>query len=191
MPVTDADVTRLTAALASSETITDWLEWLSPEQVDMTGEPETFVCLPEGRRLLVLRHQDGGCVLLDERLCKVHPARPRSCQLYPWDITLGRRGGVKRLALLHEYAPCEATFDGGVAPVVLAELKRWERAELAAYARLVSDWNRGQMRRKRLGKRLLGGDEFVQRLLVRRRATVTAATTTSASSVGAISTCWV
>src|SRR5690606_3848774 len=165
VPVTGADVRRLTAALSSSETISDWLEWLSPEQVDMTGEPETFVNLPEGRRLLVLRHNDGGCVLLDGSLCQVHPVRPRSCQLYPWDVTLGRRGGVKRLSMLHEYAPCEATSDGRVLPVVLAELKRWERAELANYVQVVSDWNRAQTRRKRLGKRLQGASEFVGQLV--------------------------
>lgn len=147
----------------------------------MTGEPETFVVLPEGRRLLVLRHRDGACLLLHDRLCSVHSARPRSCQLYPWDVTLGRRGGVRRLQLLAEHAPCEATFDGRVSAQALAELKRWERSEITAYVRLVSAWNRVQARRKRLGKPLHGGEEYVARLLTADRLTAIETTKTSSA----------
>lgn len=182
VPVTDADVRRLATAVAASETLDGILEWLAPQQVDMTGEPETFVILPEGRRLLVLRHHDGACALLRGKLCSVHPARPRSCQLYPWDVTLGRRGGVRRLQLLHEYPPCEATFDGYVAPQRLAEQKRWERSEIADYVRLVTAWNRAQERRRRLRKPLLTAHEYVARLREPRRA-ITAATTTKSSTV--------
>lgn len=165
VPVTAADVRRLATALPDGETVANYLEWLSPLQVDMTGEPETFVHLPEGRRLLVLRHQDGACVLLRERHCSIHPARPRSCQLYPWDISLGRRGGVRRLVLLHEYSACEATLNGHVRPQQLAEQKRWERAEIADYVRVVSDWNRLQGRRQRLRKPLLSATDFLARVL--------------------------
>lgn len=180
VPVTDSDVRRLATALPTGETVTHSLEWVCPEQVDMTGEPETFVVLPEGRRLLVLRQREGACALLHGRRCSVHHARPRSCQLYPWDVTLGRRGGVKRLQLLYEYTPCEATSDGRVAPQVLAEQKRWERSEITAYVRLVSAWNRVQSRRARLGKPLYGGDEYVARLLTTSaRVTVAATTKTS------------
>lgn len=146
--------------------VTEVLDWLSPEEVDMIGEPETFVRLPVGRRLLVLRHRDGACALLREDSCSVYPSRPRSCQLYPWDITLGRRGGVKRLRLLVEYEPCEATYDGNVSPRVLAEQKRWERSEIAAYVRLVGAWNRLQARRERLGKPLLDAEAYLAKLVL-------------------------
>jgi Fe-S-cluster containining protein len=181
VPLTDSDVRRLVTALVS-ETVTSWIEWLSPQQVDMTGEPETFVVLPEGRRLLALRHRDGACILLNEQLCSVHPARPRSCQLYPWDIDLGRRGGVKRLQLLHDHPPCEATFDGYVAPQWLAEQKRWERAEVTEYVRVVTAWNRAAERRRRLGKPLHGADVYLARLLTSTRG-IKAATMTTPSAV--------
>ncbi len=50
--VTCFDVARLAASTAvlPRELVT----WIAPDHVDMTGEPESFVELSEGRRLLVL-----------------------------------------------------------------------------------------------------------------------------------------
>lgn len=164
VPVTDLDVRRLAAARPGSD-LNDWLDWLSPEAVDMSGEPETFVELPHGRHLLVLRQADGACRWLEQRRCAVYDARPRSCRLFPWDVSLGRRGGVRRLTLLPGSEICEGARDGRTRPELLAEHKRWERAELAAYVRRVTAWNRLQARRKRLGKPLLGAARFLESLL--------------------------
>lgn len=183
VPVTDSDVRRMAAAMPSIEPA-DWLDWLGPRDVDMSGEPETFVELPSGRRLLVLRQIDGACSRLAEQRCSVYEARPRSCRLFPWDVSLGRRGGVRRLALLPGAQVCESTQDGNTRPEHLADQKRWERAELAAYVRRVAAWNRLQARRKRLGKPLLDAARFLASLLRGEHApNVTSATTASASDV--------
>src|SRR5262249_35444606 len=60
--VTHHDVARL--AHATGRPATELVEWLAPDEVDMTGEPETFVELGAGRRLLVLAQRDGACALL-------------------------------------------------------------------------------------------------------------------------------
>lgn len=165
VPVTDADVRRLIEHVSHGFRLAEHLEWISPDQVDMSGEPETFVDLPDGRRLLVLRHVDDACVFLRDHRCSAYAARPRSCRLYPWDVGLGRRGGVRRLRLLHEFAPCEATYDGVVLPQQLAEQKRLERRELTSYVQRVQEWNRRQQRRRRLGKVLLAGEHFLAALV--------------------------
>ncbi len=167
VPVTDADVRRLTSDVSHGGLVEERLEWLSPQEVDMSGEPETFVELSVGRRLLVLRQVNAACVFLEGNTCSTYASRPRSCRLYPWDVDLGRRGGVRRLRLLHEYSACEATYDGFVQPQQLAEQKRIERRELAAYVRLVALWNRRQQRRMRLGKALLSAEHFLESLVSR------------------------
>lgn len=183
VPVTDSDVRRLAAALPNAE-LADLFDWLAPHDVDMSGEPETFVELPTGRHLLVLRQVGGACAHLAEQRCTVYDARPRSCRLFPWDVNLGRRGGVRRLALLPGAQVCESTMDGNLRPEHLAEHKRWERAELTAYVRRVTAWNRLQARRKRLGKPLLGAARFLESLLRGVHApTLTSATIASASDV--------
>lgn len=164
VPVTDADVRRLNAGI-QPRPFAEWLEWMTPSEVDMTGEPETFVELPVGRRLLVLRHVENGCVFLQDNRCTPYASRPRSCRLYPWDVQLGRRGGVRRLKLIHQFEPCEATFDGSVRPAHLAEQKRLERRELAAYVAKVTEWNRVQRRRQRLGKPLLTAVAFLAQIV--------------------------
>ncbi len=164
VPVTDADVRRLTSTLSHGALIEERLEWLSPQQVDMSGEPETFVELNVGRRLLVLRQVSEACVFLEGNRCSTYGTRPRSCRLYPWDVDLGRRGGVRRLRLLHQYTPCEATYDGVIRPQQLAEQKRLERRELAVYVQRVAVWNRRQRRRMRLGKALLAAEQFLESL---------------------------
>ena len=172
VPVTGADVRRLSTRWTRGASLEHALEWLSPVDVDMTGEPETFVELPAGRRLLVLRQVNDACVFLQGTECSVYESRPRSCRLYPWDVSLGRRGGVRRLRLLQELAPCEATFDGRTRPQYLAEQKRWERRELEEYVRQVSDFNRTQRRRKMLGKPLLSGKDFLAHLFSHAQTTI-------------------
>lgn len=165
--VTDSDVRRLSSGLGEGESIQPHLEWLSGGDVDMSGEPETFVELPEGRRLLVLRHHAGACSLLHQARCSSYATRPRACRLYPWDVTLGRRGGVRRLELLQDYPPCLGTLEGPrVPPQHIAEQKRLERFELTQYVKTVGVWNRAQWRRRRLGKPLLPGTSFLSQLLV-------------------------
>lgn len=156
--LTAADVGRL-----GLQSLTHAVEWLRAEQVDMVGEPGSFVVLPEGRRLLALKHVNGGCIFLNENRCTVYDKRPRSCRLFPFDVTLGRRSGVRRLRLLGQQR-CEAEWAEALPPQRLASEKRAELRELAAYLRVVSQFNRLQKQRQRLGKRLLDAKVFFERL---------------------------
>lgn len=82
VPLTQTDVRRLKEGGQSPEEFT---EFLSPDEVDMGEEPESFARLKQGRRVLMLRHVESGCVFLGEHGCGVHPLRPSACRTYPYD----------------------------------------------------------------------------------------------------------
>lgn len=84
VPLTHTDVRRLQEG---GHQPGDFTEFLSPDEVNMEEEPESFARLKEGRRVLVLRHTqaNSGCVFLKEAGCGVHPLRPSACRTYPYD----------------------------------------------------------------------------------------------------------
>src|SRR5262249_46963044 len=110
VPITGSDLKRLMAR--TNEAPERLIDWLAPDAEDMTGEPESFVRLREGRRLMVLAHRAAACRFLgaDER-CTVYAARPENCALYPFHLQSGKRGGIRRLRLFVE-ADCEYRMDG-------------------------------------------------------------------------------
>jgi Fe-S-cluster containining protein len=158
--VTGLDLARLTHATGS--TPNDLVTWLAPDAVDMTGEPASFVELAEGRRLMVLRQQDGACLLLDaDNRCGAYSARPRDCRAFPFDFEQAPlSGGVRRLALL-PLDGCEYAADGNndALALELADRTRW--AELADYQALVARWNRRSWHRRRLHKPLGTAADFL------------------------------
>lgn len=138
------------------------MEWLAPDAVDMSGEPESFVELPEGRRLMVLAQRDGACALLgpDDR-CRAYAARPRDCRAFPFDFQPSS-DGRQHLALL-PLTGCDYAEDGDSHLPTLAseDAERWR--ELREYQRWVGAWNRQAWHRKRLFKRLGSAAEFLER----------------------------
>jgi Fe-S-cluster containining protein len=162
--VTAKDVARLveSTGLAPASLVA----WLAPDEVDMTGEPESFVELREGRRLMVLAQRADACVLLDaDARCRAYAARPRDCRAYPFAFeqeTADRR----RLTLL-PLAGCDYAEDGenDLLALIREDEDRW--AELAAYQRFVAGWNRAVWHRRRLGKRLPGASDFLETCLTR------------------------
>lgn len=161
VPLTGADLLRLTRATGRDPA--KIVDWLDPEAVDMTGEPETFVILPEGRRLMVLAWQADGCAFLADNACSVHPQRPTSCHAYPFHAQLGKRKGIRRLQLL-DLSNCEHTWNGSVAAREVSQVAQTQRAELVRYADLVQDFNRVQRHLQRLGKPVQSRERFYQRL---------------------------
>ncbi len=114
----------------------------------MTGEPESFVRLRPGRRLLVLRHLGGGCGLLVGDRCSVYSARPLCCAAFPFDLAETGTGSPAVVGLAG--APCSLPTPPDEA--ALRDCLRALRSELVEYVSLVGAWNRRQRRRERLGR---------------------------------------
>lgn len=159
--VTARDVARLAEASALSPS--ELVAWLPPDAVDMSGEPQSFVELSEGRRLMVLRQEDEACCLLGaDNRCRAYPARPRDCRAYPFDFAPARTGGnaALRLGLLPLDA-CDYALDANNDPAELEreDLARW--SELAEYQSLVARWNRRAWHRRRLHKSVGDAGSFL------------------------------
>jgi Fe-S-cluster containining protein len=151
VPVTAADLARL--SIATGEAWSALVEWLAPDGVDMTGEPESFVVLAEGRRLPVLAFHRGACRFLgDDNRCGTYAARPACCRTFPLEFRDGKaaRGSG-------QHAPA-------VSRVFLTVLRRLARRqeELERHISLVTRWNRHQRRRKMLRKPLENGGAFLR-----------------------------
>lgn len=152
--VTALDVLRL--AHATQRAAHELVAWLAPEEVDMTGEPQSFVELGAGRRLMVLAQRDAACVLLgaDDR-CGAYEARPRDCRAFPFDFERrpdpSSRGGAPRLKLL-PLVGCDHADDGtsDLQTLEREDAQRWH--ELETYWSVVARWNRGVFHRRRLGR---------------------------------------
>jgi Fe-S-cluster containining protein len=157
--VTDRDVERLVRFTGRSAE--DLIEWVAPDAVDMTGEPESFVELPEGRRLMALSQRDHHCLFLDgDGRCSVHPARPADCRQYPFDVVGEEPAREIRLLPLADW--CERKWDGenDRARVIAEDAARW--SELSEYQERVSEWNRLARHRKRLRHRARTAREFLE-----------------------------
>lgn len=150
VPLTHHDLRRLTEH--AGQAAPRFVEWLAPDEIDMAGEPESFVELDVGRRLMVLRHEAGGCHLLNgDGLCSQYAARPAVCAAYPFALSDATdRDEPKRLFVLPD-APCgdSAIEEGPSAREAAACVER----ELVDYVTLVGAWNRRQKRRRLAGHR--------------------------------------
>jgi Fe-S-cluster containining protein len=156
--VTASDVARLMAATGKAPT--ELVEWLAPSAVDMTGEPDSFVELSQGRRLMVLAQTDGACRLLDASdRCTVYAARPLDCQAFPFDFEPSRPTAL-RLQLL-PLSGCDHAQDGQQdrAALEAVDAQRWR--ELSTYQQQVGVWNRLARHRRRLGHRVGSAAEFL------------------------------
>jgi Fe-S-cluster containining protein len=159
--VTAFDVARLVAA--TGRAAHELVAWAAPDEVDMVGEPQSFVELREGRRLMVLARENGACRLLgaDSR-CSAYAARPQDCRLFPFDVQPPLSGqSVRRLALL-PLEGCDFARDGHPDPGQLAteDTVRWQ--ELTEYQALVARWNRAAWHRRRLRKPLGSVSDFLR-----------------------------
>lgn len=163
--VTAVDVARLARATGAAPS--ELVHWLAPDEVDMAGEPASFVELREGRRLMVLAHALGACTLLDAGgRCTAYAARPRDCRAYPFDFT---SAPVRRLGLL-PLGDCEYAEDGrnDAAELEAEDRARW--AELASYQAWVAAWNRRAWHRRRLHKSVGDAADFLRCALAEQPA---------------------
>lgn len=159
--VTALDVQRL--ALATGKPALTLIEWLAPDAVDMSGEPESFVELAQGRRLMVLAQTDGACKLLSsDDSCSAYAARPRDCQAYPFDVERPASVSGKRHLALLPLDTCEYAEDGENDASELAAIDELRFEELARYQARVARWNRLVWHQRRLRKPLGVVSEFLR-----------------------------
>lgn len=158
--VTGFDVARL--ARATELPPGELVQWLTPDEVDMAGEPDSFVDLSEGRRLMVLRQRDGACgLLLADDSCGAYAARPRDCRAFPFDFG---SPPARHLTLL-PLTGCDYAAGGQNDPALLAaeDQERWR--ELTRYQELVAGWNRRAWHRRRLLKAVGDAQQFLAHVL--------------------------
>ncbi len=161
VPVTGHDLVRLVreTALPAATLV----EWLAPHEVDMTGEPESFVTVPAGRRLPVLAFRGEACRFLDpDDRCSVYAARPAACRTFPLEEETDENPPGRRRLTLLEGAACEGVFDGPPdAEGARARLERRQR-ELEAHVGTVTEWNRRQRRRRLAGRNPQSAGAFLE-----------------------------
>lgn len=162
--VTGLDVQRL--AQATGKAAPALVEWLAPDTVDMSGEPDSFVELSQGRRLMVLAQSSGACVLLAaDDSCSAYAARPRDCQAYPFDFEELAEPAAKRHLTLLPLDACEYAEDGSNDLAQLAAIDRARFEELSRYRAHVARWNRLAFHRRRLRQPIGRGEEFLRFVL--------------------------
>ncbi|HEY2409724.1 MAG TPA: YkgJ family cysteine cluster protein [Polyangiaceae bacterium] len=149
LPLTDADMRRILRR--TGEDVTELVHWVARDGIDMDDEPEAFVMLRQGKRVMVLKHERGGCRYLgeDDR-CTIYTSRPLGCRIFPFDPTFARDGKLRRLKLI-DAADCRYELDGDNDLRAMHDLHARHELETHAYQDRVAEWNREQKKRKRRG----------------------------------------
>jgi Fe-S-cluster containining protein len=141
------------------------VRWVDRHAIDLDDEPEAFVQLRPGKRVMVLRHERGRCRYLgkDDR-CTIYGARPLGCRLFPFDPKFSQSGNLVRLNIVQATESCPYELDGKNDPDGLRSLKeRYDRAHREYYD-TVAAWNHEQRRRRRAGKAAQTAGQFLAHL---------------------------
>jgi Fe-S-cluster containining protein len=159
LPLTDQDVIRISQRTGDDPR--DFVRWVDRNGIDMDDEPEAFVRLRQGKRVMILRHERGGCRYLGaDNRCSIYASRPLGCRIFPFDATFDKRGKLRRLQLI-QATECLYELDGENDPNAIRELSARHESATAAYQARVADWNRAQMRRVRQGGAAQPAAEFL------------------------------
>jgi Fe-S-cluster containining protein len=159
LPLTDVDLRLITNRTGDHPL--EFVRWVGRSEIRLDDEPELFVRLRQGKRVMTLKHERGGCRYLgDDDRCTIYDRRPLGCRIFPFDPEFDRRGKLRRLRLI-DATECEYELDGHNDPSRIKSLH--ERYELAAerYHARVADWNRAQTARRRTGRAAQTGREFL------------------------------
>jgi len=159
LPLTDGDVKRI--AKGTGEKPKDFIRWVDRHGIEMDDEPEGFVSLRQGKRVMVLKHERGACRYLgSDNRCTIYTARPLGCRIFPFDPTFDKKGKLRRLKLI-QAADCKYELDGENDPDAIRKLHtRYEEAT-HAYQDRVAEWNKLQKARRRAGRRSQSSKEFL------------------------------
>lgn len=162
LPLTDTDLARILGR--TGERARDVVRWVSRQEIDLDDEPESFVLLRPGRRVMVLGHGRRGCRYLgrDDR-CTIYGARPLGCRIFPFDPDFKRDGSLRRLRLI-QAAECDYALDGHNDIRLIRSLHERHDETTERYHQRVAEWNQMQRRRQRRGVRPEAPAEFLRYL---------------------------
>lgn len=159
LPLTDRDVLRITERTgARPET---FVRWVDRNGIDMDDEPEAFVRLKEGKRVMIMRQGAGGCHFLgkDDR-CSIYSQRPLGCRIFPFDPSYDKQGQLVRLKLI-QATECLYELDGDNDAGTVQRLHGRHDRATTSYHERVATWNQEQSRRKRQGRSVQTARDFL------------------------------
>jgi Fe-S-cluster containining protein len=166
LPLTDQDVARIQQRTGDDPR--EFVRWVDKQGIDMDDEPEAFVRLRQGKRVMVMRQGRGGCHYLgDDDRCSIYGARPLGCRVFPFDPSYTRQGKLRRLKLI-QATDCQYELDGDNDPSKLQELHERHQGATRAYQERVAAWNGEQARRVRQGRAAQTATEFLSFLGARQ-----------------------
>jgi Fe-S-cluster containining protein len=161
LPLTDADVKRIAAHTGDEPS--EFVKWVDRHGIEMDDEPEGFVSLRQGKRVMVLKHERGGCRYLgDDNRCTIYSARPLGCRIFPFDPTFNKKDGKLRHLVLIQATDCKYELDGKNDVKEMKKLHERYEAATEAFQDKIADWNKQQTARKRKGKAADTAKKFLE-----------------------------
>ena len=159
LPLTDRDLQRIVERTGHSPS--ELVRFVSRHEIDMDDEPQAFVRLRQGKRVMVLGHRRGACRFLGEDArCNIYSFRPLGCRIFPFDPKFSETGALKRLRLI-QATDCRYELDGKNYVPVIRELHARHQRETEGYHTRIADWNRLQKERLRAGSAAQHAAEFL------------------------------
>lgn len=159
LPLTDRDVVRIRERTGASPE--SFVRWVDRNGIDMDDEPEAFVRLRQGKRVMIMRQGSGGCHFLgsDDR-CTIYNHRPLGCRIFPFDPSYGKQGQLVRLKLIPA-TECLYELDGDNDPAAVQKLHGRHDGATTRYHSRVAVWNLEQSRRVRAGRAVQTARDFL------------------------------
>jgi Fe-S-cluster containining protein len=160
LPLTDDDVARISQR--TGELAQHIVRWVDRDGIDLDDEPEAFVRLRQGKRVMVMRQAHGRCRYLGEgERCSIYASRPLGCRIFPLNPTFTASGKLSGLELVR-ITDCPFELDGNIGVAALRRLYLAYDGKRTDYHRKVADWNRLQVGRRRQGKPAQSAQAFFQ-----------------------------
>jgi Fe-S-cluster containining protein len=159
LPLTDRDIARITEGTGTPAR--EFVRWVDRNGIEMDDEPEAFVRLRRGKRVMVMRQGRGGCHFLgkDDR-CTIYGSRPLGCRIFPFDPSYNKQGKLVRLKLI-QATDCLYELDGVNDLNVVQRLHGRHESATHRYHARVAVWNQEQTRRKRQGRVVQTARDFL------------------------------
>ncbi len=160
LPLTDSDIRRIKRH--TGEPSSAMVRWVDRNGIDMDDEPEAFVVLSQGKRVMVLRHEAGGCRYLGaDNRCTIYNHRPVGCRIFPFDPSFTDDGKLRRLKLI-DATDCKYELNGENDIAAIKELHAKHASTTLSYQAKVAKWNERQAERKKSGRKAQSAADFFE-----------------------------